>query len=165
MKSKIERSELDVLEEILQEVQENNEFTQKLLADGESQDQEEEKEMTKEDIEYLEKQREKEIQEGIAWIKQREQDTPEEWEKAKEFDKIHDILKPYHKEAEDYSDTLKRVLDDREREGYEKGWDDCERFRILIDRQDEDYDSLTGKERKELARIGKELNKLNSKKK
>lgn len=71
-----------------------------------SQAQPEEKEMTKEDIEYLEKKREKEIQEGVAWLKQQEKekmipikdedinvgklkelasdnygkDTPEEWE-------------------------------------------------------------------------------------
>jgi len=35
-----------------------------------SQSQPEEKAMTKEDIEYLEKQREKELQEGVAWLKQ-----------------------------------------------------------------------------------------------
>ena len=41
---------------------------------SQSQPEEEEKEMTKEDIEYLEKKREKEIQEGIAWVKQREKE-------------------------------------------------------------------------------------------
>jgi len=34
-------------------------------------------------------------------------------EKAEAFDELHDILKPYHKEAEDYTDTLKRVLSER----------------------------------------------------
>lgn len=43
MKSKIERSEIDVLEDILQEVQDNNEFIQELLADGDSQSQPEER--------------------------------------------------------------------------------------------------------------------------
>ena len=44
------------------------------------------------------------------------EDTPEEWEgKAKAFDDMHDILKPYHKEAEYYPDTLKRVLEDKEK--------------------------------------------------
>lgn len=43
---------------------------EKIIDHLNSQSQPEEKAMTKEDIEYLEKQREKELQEGVAWLKQ-----------------------------------------------------------------------------------------------
>lgn len=276
MKSKIERSELDVLEDILQEVQENNEFMQELLADGEPQSQPEEgtqsipmpdtgtnfvhtvgtpilestttcsQDTTEEKINWQDEEdkirryklgdkvrlkktlipdkdydgcsisprnysyfkdcdcivdihivdtnpvqysllaerggklyygievtdlmieripedtpeeltgKKKEVDKGVD-----REDTPEEWEeKAKEFDKIHDILKPYHKEAEDYPDTLKRVLDDREREVLENMRDWVVEY-TLGDYKVRDFDA-------EIA-IGKiidrELDKLNSKKK
>ena len=97
--------------ELENKVNELVEAHNRYFAPEDSQSQPEEKKMTKEDIEYSEKQREKEIQEGIAWLKQQEKekmipvknedinvgklkelasdnygkDTPEEWEKEFKF--------------------------------------------------------------------------------
>jgi hypothetical protein len=67
-----------------------------------------EKEMTKEDIEYLEKQREKEIQEGIAWIKQREGES----EKQEQFDKLVDFISQLLSERTFNKDELRVIKSD-----------------------------------------------------
>ena len=122
MKSKIERSELDVLEEILQEVQENNEFIQKLLADGESQDQEED---TYFDCIKCGKQR-KDLNSRGEWACEgcKVKDTPEEWEEEWHSTPVYNQIS-----------FIKNLLEGREdkarEEGYEKGKD----YQARLDRE------------------------------
>lgn len=141
MKSKIERSELDVLEDILQEVQENNEFMQELLADGEPQPQpqtEEKKELHHHfDKSFYCVRCGLEISEYWKPCEKKIKDTPEEWEEelmeiigeATDLDEITDFIKQLLEER--VENVLEQIQDWL---SSDKGGDmDDEYLNILID--------------------------------
>lgn len=95
-------------------------------------------ETTKEDKEYLEKEREKELQQGIAWVKQREQDTPEGLikRKLKEITTSERVGFLYAVGDDDLLagelyDYIQQLLEEREKVWYAKGWENSRLWALL----------------------------------